>query len=581
MLGQGDKETRRGGDKEKGRQGAPPSPLLSRPPAPPPPLVPGLEATWLQTRLQPLLITAVVTALVLGPVSVVRVVVPAGEWRYLPLVALLVALESVITTRWLAHTERRLSKVAYRAAELAVIALVLRLLTWTVAGPLPTLAGLRLYLLRPLAFFDGFFVIYTLAAVLAWERAAQLSHLFQQLALSPSEIVQFTLPDAERLRLGLDRNFPVNRGQLMQSYFQQWIAGGLVLGFCAALTTFELSNLSLGTDGSLNLRTIGRLGLRPELLLALLVYFMGGLWLASQGRLASLQARWLADGTLPGPDVGRTWHRTSLALLLAVAFIAAFLPIGSTFAIARLIELLALVIVLFAGLLLTLISFLFYSLLSLLGRPRPAPSPPPPDLEGLFPLVEPATPASQAASLILGSFFWLVIVVVTVLALLFFLRGWGVEVTAGRLRLGWRQLLAWLEEWWLAFSGRVESLGAAVRARWPARERPDGEGASPWRFLRLKALSPREQVRYFYLAAVRRAGQQGVARKLSETPLEYAANLQQEWPEAETEVAELTGAFLKARYSTRPVGREEVSPARRAWQRIKTAMRTNYRESRE
>jgi hypothetical protein len=60
--------------------------------------------------------------------------------------------EGIYTTQWLHHPDRRyLSRGTYRAAELLVIAIFLRLLTWFLSGGLPGPAVLRSYLLSPLS----------------------------------------------------------------------------------------------------------------------------------------------------------------------------------------------------------------------------------------------------------------------------------------------------------------------------------------------------------------------------------------------------------------------------------------------
>ena len=92
-------------------------------------------------------------------------------------------------------------------------------------------------------------------------------------------------------------------------------------------------------------------------------------------------------------------------------------------------------------------------------------------------------------------------------------------------------------------AGRVAGLGAALANRRGSAEEPAG---SPWRFIRLNALSAREQIRYFYLSTVRRAGERGVPRDRSETPSEFAADLKENWPEAEVDIEALTDAFLHA-----------------------------------
>jgi hypothetical protein len=181
--------------------------------------------------------------------------------------------------------------------------------------------------------------------------------------------------------------------------------------------------------------------------------------------------------------------------------------------------------------------------------------------------------------MLMGSLFWLAVVAVAVMAAVFFLRQRGLalnEVVGGR---WWANLLNWWRAFWGRITGRVEELGQAVRARLRLGQPAAEEAAAPWRFVRLNALSPREQVRYFYLAMVRRAAERGVARRPQETPLEYVRDLKDEWPEAEVDVETLTDAFLEARYSRRPVAKTAVNPIKQTWQRVKSSLRRGRRIS--
>jgi hypothetical protein len=108
------------------------------------------------------------------------------------------------------------------------------------------------------------------------------------------------------------------------------------------------------------------------------------------------------------------------------------------------------------------------------------------------------------------------------------------------------------------------------------REDKDEKGTETkkgWRFIRLGGLPPREQIRYFYLSTVRRAGERGVPRNSAETPLEFAEDLKDGWPEVEEEVEELTDAFLKARYSDAPVVSEDVPEVKETWKDVRRQIR--------
>ena len=129
---------------------------------------------------------------------------------------------------------------------------------------------------------------------------------------------------------------------------------------------------------------------------------------------------------------------------------------------------------------------------------------------------------------------------------------------------------------WAAFRHRVSGLIAAAEKYSPLdwlRERLARPGPRRMGFFRLGGAAPREQVLYYYLSLVRRAGELGVRRRPAQTPSEYEPVLASELPDVEAELAALTDAFVEARYSPRPVDPEAPSRARALWSRLRAAMR--------
>jgi hypothetical protein len=105
------------------------------------------------------------------------------------------------------------------------------------------------------------------------------------------------------------------------------------------------------------------------------------------------------------------------------------------------------------------------------------------------------------------------------------------------------------------------------------RPRPPLPGVSPFRWLSLRALGPRELVEYFYLSVVERATRLGFRREAGETAVEFSRRLPRRFPESEPDLRELTDAFLEARYGPRPVDSGLVSAARSHWQALKLKLR--------
>jgi hypothetical protein len=97
--------------------------------------------------------------------------------------------------------------------------------------------------------------------------------------------------------------------------------------------------------------------------------------------------------------------------------------------------------------------------------------------------------------------------------------------------------------------------------------------APPWRFIRLNSLSPRDQIRYFYLTTARRAGDKGLPRGKPETPAEYSQNLKDNWPDLSDDIDGLTSAFLEARYSSSSIEESDAEDAKPFWKRIRQVLR--------
>jgi hypothetical protein len=262
-------------------------------------------------------------------------------------------------------------------------------------------------------------------------------------------------------------------------------------------------------------------------------------------------------------------------LIAVVALVAAFLPIGSTFAAAVVLQSIVAAVLLVSQLFLLFITVLVAAVLSLLGigapvdeevagTVAPTPTPVPAPVAG---------PLDETTALVAGGIFWILVAAVAIVALIFFLRDRNIRIDYQPLR----HVLARLRHVLARLLGRLAQQTAGARGmirRGIEALRPAaGPAAPPWRFLRVNSLPPREQIRYFYLSTVRRAADEGLPREKSETPVEYAEELQAHWPEAEEDIGALTEAFLEARYSRREFEVEEVNPVKQLWKRVRRTIR--------
>jgi hypothetical protein len=520
-----------------------------------------------------LIITSMVTALLIGPITVVKLTVPSGPWRILPLIVFFVALEGGLTTWWLGRQKRRVNHIFYRISEIILLLVALRMSTWIGAGNLPNLATIRSFIIFPSQVVDIIFVIFVLLALFAWERSITFSSTFDKLILSPEEVTYYTLPTAERLQSGISV-VPKNRIQLQHDFLRQWVIGGIILVFFAVITTFDLPEPSVIAGNGINIRNIGRLGLRSDILLVLILYFIGGLWLTSLSRMHILQARWLTTGLPAESEIMQLWRTRGLLLILILGIVAAFLPIGSSFAFSRIVVAIFSLVAIAFGLFLILITYLLYLVSSLFGVAVPdAPPPPPVDLSQFSQEIEQTGSASNFINIILGSIFWLGIVSIVIIALYFFLRDRGSSLEGTRVNQPWQAFITWLKNLWNKAKSRSTSLSFPWKVQFKTSKAISDERILPWKFIRINALSPRDQIIYFYLSIVKRAGKKGVGRAPGKTPSEYASDLKAAWPEANSDIRYLTEQFQDARYNADPIDEDKPSFVRESFKRVRSTLR--------
>jgi len=305
---------------------------------------------------------------------------------------------------------------------------------------------------------------------------------------------------------------------------------------------------------------------------AALIYVVSGFVLYSRARLMVLQAKWVQEGAHVAPLVEQRWIRSSWLLIALIVAGAALLP--RSYALGLLDTLRAILGV--VGYALAMIGYALMWLLALLlslpawvlslfmptGTPvssAPPPSPPvaPPQIE-------------HTPNLLAALVFWLCIAL---------LVGYAVAVVVQRhpalmQRIGVIALIqlfiAWLRSIWRQ---SVSWAALAIRAVEDALRQPATALQRRRGYVSLRRMTPRDQVRYFYLATLRRAAQSGVARLPAQTPYEYAARLEHALPEAASDVAMLTDGFIAAQYSPYTLTADDAERARRPWERLRRALR--------
>ncbi|MDX1417619.1 MAG: hypothetical protein R3293_25675, partial [Candidatus Promineifilaceae bacterium] len=447
---------------------------------------------WVRYVVRPLLMTLLVVSLMVAMIAVIRMVSLDERWSLLIPLFFVIALEAIYTTNWIKHPARlRLDRSTYRAAEIFLIVIVVRLVTWVIFdGGLFGIDQIADYLSNPLSFFlNGPFLITLLLAMVCWRLANVLAEIFLRLEVSEFELQFYSLPLAQRKARSDDQPILTGRHYMVMRFTQYWLWGGLLIVFAVGLSTLEIRSL----DVLKNPLAIGRLGLQPGLLIILLLYFGIGFYLLSQAKLMELNARWLLNDIKTDDQMKNIWQRSSLLILLLVGLIAAFLPIGPNLAIGRILVALVYVISFIVYIIIFLLSiplFLLFSLFS--GQPVEERPPLPPLNPEMFAEAAPpeTSPLLETAAMVFSSAFWAIFIVIAAMALLFFLRERKGSMNGGSAQQIGRRFWAWLIGMWRGLWHRASTMRLQLPQLMSAKD--DSEPATSkrrrWRFFRIGAL---------------------------------------------------------------------------------------------
>lgn len=528
------------------------------------------DQPWLRSLLRPFLIAVMVACLDTALLALIARFVPALAGGYGQLVwsfSIAVTVMGCATTTYLAQPgERQRRRPTYRWVEFVFVLVATRLLLWGATGGWPTPSAL---IYQPIdSLIDGVFLSAGLVVLISWLVAIDLTGDLLRLALQPDEL--FAL---ETDRIGeMIRTSNSDRPAILNRIVARWVGGGILMVIAAA---------GLQVERPVNgFFALSQQNLPPAVIAAIVIYFLTGLVLVSQGQLALLRTRWLLDRVPSSEQVLRQWPLYVLLLLLAIGLLATLLPFGGTFLLGQILfgalnfvfELLLSVFRFFMGLFLLLVAA-FMGDAPPETAPAAPPPPPPPTIEALPPAV------SHFPAWAGGAFFWLSMALILGYAAYIYLSDRGVQFTW--LLTFWRLL----REQWLTLFGNYRQW---QRSRLQGRAQPEAsEGGPPlvhWskRGLDWRRLDPTQQVRYFYLTTLERAKAQGIGRTAGETPSQYAPRLAAHLaatgdPAAEGEAAtrdpqavqKLTDAFIQARYSKEPLQTTDSTVLAQIWEKLK------------
>ena len=509
------------------------------------------------------------------------------------------------------------------------IVLILKLTPHLLQGPAVLVDEVASWRIAPWRFWDVTLVWSLLLIFFVWDHSVRIAEQLGRLSFQPGEletvpapargglppaeiegVYAWSLPAPGAERPASPQSGPngrpttfrrwdrspfrfTNHAEAWRQLMWSFVIGGFFVLVFAGLSL--VGPAELGDPGRSELA-----GVIPSVLL----YYVLGLVLASQTSLDRLRAEWLRAGVVVQPGLARRWLSYGLSLMAVALFVSLLLPTrfiddgglgngaGGALGLitAPLRFLFGTVFGALSWVLAHIAAFLFAPIASLLpageGSAQQQQTPP----------QRPTDQGNQVAQFpsIVSQVVWglLFYVVPGALALYALWNTWQ------KRRAIWKGLRDFFRDVWHMLWGAIldavaavwRLLGAAspgllrgapdaIRRRWKQRPRGAGAGNGPvW--LRLRALSPRELIQYFYVSLAQRAASVGWERQAGQTAYEYSRELAARLPERADEVSTLTDAFVRAKYSRRDVGDEDVRRARRPWERLRGELQLRRRANR-
>jgi hypothetical protein len=479
--------------------------------------------------------------------------------REITIGAFLVALEVQITRR-VFEQDPVLSREWWQRIlpEWAFWLIALLVLIWSRNGPAITRSDLPLLgektaqvLMRP-EFVEGLLLL-----IAVWG-------ISRFLAIDLTAVENIPTATTREAMRGVIQEQASVRNRLWQDVF--CLGGAMVF---LAVFSIPIAHLIFGLP-----MAFGSLGLET------LIFFLCGFGLFVIGRLLILRAEWVTEQTGVDSSVTRHWLIYGLLFVALLLLLSVALPTAYTF---QLLASLNLVLLGLSMLMSVLWLVVVYPVIWLLSHIFPAMGGPSSGMEETLPEQElgqplPALPQGVTWEMVVREIlFWGIVILVLVYIARQVLPMRFAFLRRLRRALWFRRLL----EFWLRLRKRwtVWSRSAALTLRetWDAlRENQRDRGGREWGgFLSLRGLDPRQSVRFYFFALLRRGAARGVVRRPAQTPREYSGVLSGEEDRIRSELEEITLAFEEARYSAHPVTPEKARHVRRVWDTIRATLRSS------
>ncbi|HEX7556970.1 MAG TPA: DUF4129 domain-containing protein [Leptolinea sp.] len=476
-----------------------------------------------------------------------RIASPTFSWNgwYLPVLVFLISQVAFLTKDKLESLDFT-EKSIYYVTEWIIFAVLLKIIIYLVNSPDQFWLDLPLWQQNPANFFTGEYLPVLVILFLSWVLSSSAAGDLTELQ---SELTDF------KWELGkLENNRQAARQRIAHKVL---IVGGFMV-FIAMASRLELRQIFGETPAS------------QASLAYVLIFFMLALVFLSQTQFALLRGRWFWNQTPITPNMGRNWIKYSLLFFALIGLISFILPTRYTYGLLETIQ------VAFSFLLqvvITLIGFLtipcgfIFSLFNLKSSndiataPTPSPLLPPPiQAGGVNPWWE----------LIKSILFWAVFMGVIGYSFLYFIRHNTFILATFRKMPGFGSLVRGIKSFWAWLVGVNQQLTSAISSGFTRifQTLPKSIGREIPQFMSFRNLSPRQQVIFYYLRLIDRSKKSGIIRKPSQTPNQFASDLQKAVPDIEQDLETFTNKFVEARYSRHPVNTEQTSTVQRLWRKI-------------
>jgi hypothetical protein len=490
--------------------------------------------------------------------------VPGWQGGYLPLLACLISIEAMFTWRTMRRwANLNIYGVAYWGVEWVVLLVLIKLFLYLAHGFDQLLADIPLLLKDFLTnFFDGETLFVLLVAFIVWSISGVYTRDLMELEGNETLL---KLSDSDR--------FQIDYSQIRRDLVSRVFTIGFFLVLATALLQVDYTTWQV-------MPAIPR----GELLNAM-IYFLLGLVMFSQTHYTLLRTVWASDRLPISGEITKRWTLFSLIFLTIVSAIAFILPtrysLGLLSTLNYLVNVLSMVFYFLASIIyLPILAFLNF-LAGLFYDPKGQKSPIPlPDLSNM-------TPKAQVGGgipwfeLVKSVLLWLAICGIVGYAIYqYFLQN---QELVERLRSlpVFSILFRALGKLWKLLRGVNQRLGEAAlsglqRLRLIISR---SEITSRTGFIRLRRLTPRQRIQFFYLALVRRGEEGGIPRQDDQTPYEYSRLLDVQVKDVHEDLKAMTEAFVEARYSRHEITSPFATLVQRYWQRINRALRDWRRHS--